>query len=330
MSIDALQSQISSQTFRRIYFFYGEEPYLKRFYMKSLVDAVVPQTQDTDLHRYEGKTLTEEVFSEELQLFPLGEYKVLLIYDLPLSSPVTALLSDETFEIPEDTVVILYQQTEIPDSRTKTFKQLKTRLEKDGLLLEIKTVDDSTLARWVTQQFRRRECTVSPENVAYFLSVEEKNMESMLTEIEKISAYCHGEVTRDALEKLCVKTLQAQAYELSDLVLAHKPDEVFSVLKKLQARRTQPQPILGALFSCFGNLYKLKELEGYPEEVRLRESELRPFVFRRYSSYVTKIPLERLDKLMEVCAEIDLLSKTSSADGDLLVVRLLTAALELL
>ncbi len=330
MSLDALQSQIASKSFRRLYYFYGPEPYLKRFYMKSLVDGVLPDTQDADLHRYEGKNLQEEVFSEELWLCPLGEYKVLLIYDLPLSSPVTALLSEETFEIPEDTVVILYQQTETPDTRTKAFKQLKARLEKDGLLLEIKTVDDGTLARWVIQQFRRRGCDISPENVAYFLSVEERNMESMLTEIDKISAYCQGPITLDALEKLCIKTVQAQAYQLSDFILKHQPDQAFEVLNQLRALRVAPQLVMGALFSTFGNLYKLKELERSSEQVRAAETELKPFVLRRYEGYLAKIPLERLDRLMDLCGEIDIQAKTSVTDPDLLVVRLLTAALELL
>ncbi len=330
MSLDALQTHISTKNFRRLYYFYGPEPYLKRFYMKSLVDAVLPETQDADLHRYDGKNLQEEIFSEELWLCPLGEYKVLLVYDLPLSSPVTVLLVSEEFEIPEDTVVVVYQQTEIPDARTKTFKQLKTRLEKDGLLLEIKTVDDNTLARWVSQQFRRRGCEISSEDVAYFLSVEEKNMESMLTEIEKISAYCHGPVSREALEKLCIKTVQAHAYQLSDYVLNHQPDRVFEVLNQLRALRVAPQLVMGALFSTFGNLYKLKVLEGAPEPVREAETELKSFVIRRYEGYLAKISLERLDKLMNLCAEMDVLSKISATDPDLLVVRLLTAALELL
>ena len=207
---------------------------------------------------------------------------------------------------------------------------MKARIERDGLFLEIKTVDDATLSRWVTQQFQRRNCSISPAEVSYFLSVEERNMESMLKEIEKISTYCNGPVTRDALEKLCVKTVQARAYELNDYILAKNADRVFSVLNDLRALRTPPQMILGSLFSCFANLYKLKELERFSEEVRAAETGLQPFVVRKYSRSLSSISLEQLDMLMSFCSGIDVLSKSSSSDADLLVVQLLTKALEVL
>ncbi len=330
MSLERLKGDIDAKTFRRLYYFSGSEPYLKRFYLNSLVSALLPDNTDTDLHRYEGKSLDVDVFSEELWLCPIGEYKVLLISDLPASSPVSEFLAGDDCEIPEDTVVIIYQQTETPDSRTKSFKDLKSRVERDGLFLEIKTVDDATLSRWVTQQFQKRNCSIAPAEVSYFLSVEERNMEFMLTEIDKISAYCHGSVSREALEKLCVKTVQARAYELNDLILEKKSDRVFEVLNDLRALRTPPQMILGSLFSCFANLYKLKEMENLSEDARGAETKMKPFLVRKYARYLDSIPLERLDRLMDLCAEIDVLSKSSATDPDLLVVQLLTQALEVL
>ncbi|MBQ1272706.1 MAG: hypothetical protein IIY12_04340 [Clostridia bacterium] len=197
-------------------------------------------------------------------------------------------------------------------------------------MLNIQIVDDETLVRWVSQQFQRRGCSIASEQVDYFLSVEERNMEQMLREIDKISSYCHGEVTRSALEKLCVKTVQARAYELNDYLLKKQPDKVFEILNDLRALRTPPQQILGSLYACFSGLYKLKLLEGQPESVRAEVSEFRDFLVRRYSQILSKIPLESLDRLMNTCAEIDVLSKSSGADADLLVVRLLAEAMEVL
>lgn len=330
MSLELLKQDLETKQFRRLYYFYGTEPYLKRFYLKSLISAVLPDNQDTDLHRYEGKNLDVDTFSEELWLFPLGTHKVMMISDLSVSSPVAEFLSGEDCEIPEDTSVIIYQQTENPDQRTKSFQTLKSRVEKDGLMLNIKTVDENTLSRWVSQQFQRRGCPITSEQVAYFLSVEERNMESMLTEIDKISSYCHGPVTMEALEKLCVKTVQARAYELNDYILKKDSDRVFSLLKDLRALRTPPQMILGSLFSCFAGLYKLKVTEHLSESKRAELTEFQPFLVRKYTKNLASVSMEQLDRLMELCAEIDVLSKSSATDPDLLVVRLITEALEVL
>ena len=77
-------------------------------------------------------------------------------------------------------------------------------------------------------------------------------------------------------------------------------------------------------------MYKLKILENQPEAVRVKETGLKPFPVRKYGEHLAKSPLARIDRLMESCAEIDVLSKSSRIDGDLLVVRLLNEALELL
>ncbi|MBQ1218171.1 MAG: DNA polymerase III subunit delta [Clostridia bacterium] len=330
MSLDLLKRDLEERSFQRIYYFFGPEPYLKRFYLNSLISAVLGDRTDTDLHRYDGKTTDGASFSEELWLCPAGEYKLMLISDLPVTSSVSEFLTSEYCEIPEDTVVVVYQQTELPDLRTKSYKTFRSFVEKNGLMVEVQTVDDATLARWVAQQFRRRGCDISSADVSYFLSVEERNMESMLTEIDKIAAYCNGPITRDALELLCVKTVQARAYELNDLILEKNSDKVFAVWNDLCALRVAPQMILGSLFSCFANLYKLKVLEKEPESVRAELTKMKPFLVRKYAGYLAKIPKERLARLMDSCAEIDVLSKTTRTDPELLVVRLLTEGLELL
>lgn len=156
-------------------------------------------------------------------------------------------------------------------------------------------------------------------------------MERMLTEIEKISSYCNGPVTREALEKLCVRTLQARAYELNDLILAKNGDKAFALLHDLWALRTPPQMILGSLFACFSGLYRIKLMEGAPEKTVAELSGIKQkFLVTRYASALKNIPLERLDRLMDLCGEIDVLSKSSRLDGELLVVRLIEEALEIL
>jgi len=331
MSLDLLKKDIETRSFRRIYYFCGTEPYLKRYYLNTLIDAILPDNRDTDLHRYEGKGLDVASFSEEMWLFPLGEYKVMLLSDLPASSPVAEFLSGEDCDIGDDTVVIVYQQTEIPDQRTAGFKALKATVEKLGLYLDVKTLDDATLARWVSQQFRRHGCEIAPSDVSFFLSVEERNMEQMLTEIAKISAYCNGPVTREALEKLCVRTVQARAFELNNLILAKDGDKAFALLHDLWALRTPPQMILGSLFSCFAALYRIKLMEGAPQKVVEDLSGLKQkFLVPRYMRSLKNIPIGRLERLMEICAEIDVQCKSTRIDADLLVVRLVSEALEVL
>lgn len=330
MEIDQLRQDLKEKNYRRFYYLYGSEPYLKRFYLKELIQGILGEQADCDLHRYEGKSLNAEQFSEELYLCPTGDRKILLISDLPGNSSVTEFLSGPDGEIPEDTSVIVYQQTEVPDLRAKGLKNLKARIAGSGLFVAIETVDDATLSRWVLQQFRRRGKTISAENVEYFLSVEERNMESMLTEIDKIASFCESEISLSALEQLCVKSIQAKAYELNDFILEKNGDRAFQVLKDLYAIHAPEQTVLASLYSCFANLYKLKLLQGAPQETLCACTGWKPYPVKKYSAHLSDISLESLDRLIEQCAQTDLLSKTTRTDPQLLLTRLISEALALL
>ena len=127
-----------------------------------------------------------------------------------------------------------------------------------------------------------------------------------------------------------MKTVQARTYELNDCLLTKNTDKLYRVLMDLYALRTPFQIILASLFSCFAGLYKLKVLEGLTDAELSKETEFAPFLVRRYAGYLKKIPLERLEKLMDACARIDVTAKSTGADGELLISQLLQEALVLL
>ena len=110
MSLEALKQDVEQRQFCRFYFLYGSEPYLKQFYLRQLIAAALPDNTDLDLHRFEGQKTDPETFSEALWQYPAGENQVLLVQDLPLSSPLAAFLAGDDCEIPENTLVVVYDQ----------------------------------------------------------------------------------------------------------------------------------------------------------------------------------------------------------------------------
>ena len=50
-----IQEQIKNRDFAKVYLLYGEEEYLKRYYKKQLVQAVLKDTDQMNYSAYEGK-----------------------------------------------------------------------------------------------------------------------------------------------------------------------------------------------------------------------------------------------------------------------------------
>ena len=53
-----IQEQIKNRDFAKVYLLYGEEEYLKRYYKKQLVQAVLKDTDQMNYSAYEGKGIS--------------------------------------------------------------------------------------------------------------------------------------------------------------------------------------------------------------------------------------------------------------------------------
>jgi DNA polymerase-3 subunit delta len=334
MSLEILKSDISSDKLRRIYYIYGSEDYLKKFYLNEIKRITVPkEAEDTDYYKTDGKQLTVEAFSEQLEKYPvISEKKMIVIIDLPFSSPVRNYIQKNPQDLPEDTVVVLYFTDEKYDERTKDFKTFKAAVEQNGLFVEINSPDTVTMKKWVNQLFRKKQRIISEDTVSYLLLNVDNDMNMLLGEINKLCAYCEKEITVKAIDAVCIKTTDAKTYELTDAVLNKDSDLSFKLVNKLFEMQTNIQVLLGALFSVFCNLYKIKLLlvQGLNADEISKKLNMRDFVVRKNIKKLQSIGEAKLCRIIDCCIEADLAAKSTAVDEKVIITKLIAEGINIL
>jgi DNA polymerase-3 subunit delta len=334
MSLQLLKSDIETHNFHRIYYLCGEEAYLQHYYFNELKKALFGDATDhPDCIIKDSNEIELPDFTDEISSFPIfSEYKAVIIKDLKLSDEITEWLINHSDEIEDSTVIIVYQITESIDLKTDTAKQLKKAVSDHGLWVDIAPLDPQTLYKWVSQQFRKRNKSIDSHTLTYFISSTSTEMYSLLNEIEKLSAYCDDTITADAIDRITVKTIDAKTYELTNAVFDKNPGKAFSILKTLSDMRTNEMLIMASIYSSVTTLYKTKLLldSGLSAPEIASELGQKEYPVKKNIARVKAKRAELLEKMLNICLETDMNSKTTSSDTGAMLSELIMTLIELL
>lgn len=323
MSLERLKESLKTGEFCRLYYLYGDEAYLKRFYLQSVKEKLFGDG-DAQLNYYEteGKDSDPKVFAEFMDRFPaFGGRKLAILADVPLTSDLGNFLVQHPEVYNEDTVVIVYGKTVQYDERTKDYKAFAKVVAEYGMAVRIDLPADHILQAWVMQHCKKMGSEISLPDAQYFLSITEKNMDFMIRELQKLTAYCDGNVTRDSIDKLCIRTAQTEAFALSNAITAKDAKRAADVLDRLKRNRTPAQMTLGSLYYTVAQLYKGKLAEVYG-------GDFGPY--QRYRAVIRSKPLATFERAVSFCAEIDRAMKRNAGDDDVLLTELTMGLIALL
>ena len=326
-ALGTLAEDIKNGSFKKIYYVYGPEAYLKRFYINELKKAVSGgDSSCPDVFVYDGKDLDLRNFTDITEMFPMmSEKKLIIIKDSPLSSPVVQYIKESAAEIPDDNIVVLYGETESFDERLKDFKALKSSIEKNGKICKIDKPDTATLERWIMQHTKKGGSEIDLSVARYLLTQAPNDLDTLSTEVHKLSSYCFGrKITKEDIDVLVCKTAEARTFDLTDAILDKNKTLAFEKLEDLYDARTNEIIILSAIFSTFGNMYKIKALisSGTPLDTVAKLLEMKDFMVKKYAQRLRSVSIKELEYALEVCAEADVASKSTSADNKALLASL--------
>ncbi len=333
-AVDELKNDIDTAQFRRLYYIYGSENYLKRFWLSRLRTAMLgDDCLAPDLHKIDGKEGDVSEFADLLEAIPVfSEKKLIIVTDAAANGEICSYLRKNKDSLGDDTVLVFYAATEPFDERLKDFKDLKALIDTVGLAVKIDAPAPQMLEKWVSQQFRKKDTKISANDVSYLLSQANNSMDSLNNEIDKLCAYCDGEVTRKAIDTVVIKTADAKTYELVDAVLDKNSNKASECLSTLLLMRTEEIVIMASLYSAVCNLYKIKiylksEL-SYADIAK--KTGMRDFVVKKYAARLKNIPFSVLSKLIDMCCEADIASKSTAVDEAVILTSLITEMTEVL
>ena len=322
-----LKKDIADGTIGRLYVFYGEEAYLRDFYLGQMKKKLLPAgMEEFNLHTMSGKEFDIKRLAQMVDCLPMMSERTLIVvsdYDLYKGDKegLTALFAD----LPDYVcLVFVYDLIEYKaDARTK----LAAALKKHGSVVNFARQEQGDLVDWVRRRFRATDHDIGSEEAKYLIFLCGDLMNGLISEIGKIGSYAKNHrITRQDIDAVATPQLDAVVFQMTDAIAAGNFERAAAVLGDLYHMQEAPIKILAVLGRQLRQLYSarlaienrkstsyLMELWGmrsaYPAEKLMQSA-------RRFS-----LPWCRWAVIR--CGEMDLAMKSTGADGEELLTQFL-------
>ena len=255
-----LKADLSAGTVGCAYIFYGEESYLREYYLRELRKKLVPAGfEEFNYHALEGKSVSIQDLGEMAEAMPmLSERTLITVTDLDLfrlpeeqREKLIALLSDLP---PYCCVVFVYDTLEYKPNRT--VKKLYAAIEKYVQTVEFRPADSSDLVPWIARRFRAMDKDIDRQTAEYLIFLCGDLMTGLVPEITKIGTYARGKaITKKDIDAVADPVLSAEVFKMSDAVLKGDYNEAARLLGDLLKMQTEPIQINAALGSQLRRIY---------------------------------------------------------------------------
>ncbi|MBQ7203067.1 MAG: DNA polymerase III subunit delta [Eubacterium sp.] len=324
-----LKEQIKTENFSNVYMLYGEESYLKEYYVGKLKEKLVDSAfADFNFHQHEGKNSSIDDILQDAEMLPMmSEYSLVLVHDYPLDKNQGDLKALKEFfkDIPPSCVLVFwFDSIEVDTKKSAKWRAIEKEFSSAGCSVNLEKRSESELVKLILSSAKKRSCTITSQNAAYIISVVGSDIQTIFSELEKFCAFAAGgEITKEIIDDLAIKSLQARVYDLSKFILKGDGDNAYKILETLFAQKEEPISILAVISSTYVDMYRVKCAKAAGEnEMNLTEFFTyrgREFLIRNAARDCRTISIASLRSALDHLTEADMLMKSTSVDGKILL-----------
>lgn len=319
---EQLKSDLKAKKPGRFYVLYGEEDYLRRYYLEQLKRLLLDDlTADFNFHRLNPENFSVDLLADCMEALPMmAERTMILAEDVDLfgvtdAERLCALLSD----IPAYCTLALTYGEFKPDKRKR---KLWDAIEKNAVLAEFRYQSESDLRAWIRRHFAHEKKMISPELCGYLLQQCGLSMTRLDAEIGKICAYSGAEtVVRADVDAVVEPTLDAVVFQLTDALAARRFDRALELLHTLLKMQNDAIPIVAAIGAQMRRLHAARILmnEGKTAEELAQLCAMPSFAATKTMGQARRLSDGFCRKAVLLCCETDEQLKTSYGDEERLV-----------
>ena len=333
-----LKSSIKSGSILPVYLIAGDDLYLKKQALDTIIKATVEPDDDINLIRFEYGAPLQQVY-DELNGFPLmADRKCVVLSEFDIDDAGKNELENlcQLAKEPYDTsvFVIYFGNTDFEYKKSAKAKQLVAAVEASGgavVILDHKST--SELVRMMTASAKKKNCNLSPRDATYIVETCSSDITVLSHELTKLCAFVkEGDITREIIDRVCVKSVDASVYDLSVKVIAGDTSGAMKLLDELYYMNVDTTIIFHNISSAYVDMYRafMAKAEGkLPNEELAAELGMpanRRFLLGKAAGNLRKFDRKKLELSLDaiITAERELKSYSSSSRTavEKLIVRL--------
>ncbi|MEE3420984.1 MAG: DNA polymerase III subunit delta [Lachnospiraceae bacterium] len=316
----SLIADLKSGNFRHVYLLTGEEVYLRDFYRKKLLDALLPDINSMNRNHYEGKGLNEGAIIDQAETMPFfSARRVIDICDSGLFKGSADQLPEYVKKLP-DYLYMVFTESEV-DKRSRMYKAVKSV----GSIVEFQEQTEATLTRWVLKMLGDAGLRIRQNDMSYLLSRTGTDMAHIQMEVNKVICYCHEKgqnvVDVGVLNEVTTERVENRIFDMVAAVTSHNKQLALDLYADLLTLKEPPMRILFLIGRQFQQLLVINEMSAAghsPSEVA-SAAGMPPFAVRKNLPVARKYTPEGLRQRIAYCVSQEEAVKTGAMNDQLAV-----------
>jgi len=326
------KAELASGNPRPLYLFWGEEDYLREYYLGKLRELCLPPgLEELNYFRLDGKAADLASISEAAEALPVfSERKFVEVRDFDFYKAAQAErdgLDELLADLPDYVcLVFLFSDPGFkPDGRMKIHKHFSKGL---GLSVEFGKQEQSDLLAWIRRRFQALERDIDRQTSEYLIFLCGSLMTGLAGEIEKIAAYSKGQyITREDIDAVGTPVLDAVVWKFTDALGERNLNQAASIMGELLLMRESPILILAVTGKKLRQLLSARILmdqgraeAGYVQKLWGMGHE---YPAKLLLGAARRFSLEWCKEAALLAAETDLQMKSTGRGGEELLVEFL-------
>ena len=311
MTVKDFKAELKSGDIGNLYVFYGEEGYLREYYLgelqKLVVGDMMPEFNVTVINR--APEFSE--LSDAVESYPaMNDRRIIIVrnFDVISANADFSEKAEKLFsDMPEHSVLVfVYSNPEVKfDKRRKLYKTI----EKYGRFVNFETASKTDLLSWISRRFMAVGKEINSNTADYLLFYSGERMELLIPEIEKIGAYAKKkEITKDDIEAVASKNLTSVVFDVVNAIAEKKYGAALGIIAELEAQNEEPIPTLALIARQFRRMYAAKlilEKGGGRREI-MEYFEMRSdYPARSLMSAANAMKKEDISECVKLCTVAD-------------------------
>lgn len=328
MTPNELKERISTGSFDGVYLFCGEEDYLKRYYLGELRRRIVTDEGLAPFVHFvfDGAEIDIAALLDIVRTPSMfGDGKLIEWHNADMDGMKEGALKafegfcEEVAEETGNTLVITATAESFDVGTERRPSKLFTRLSKCLHVIPFYRSSDSALISWIRRHFTAEGLSYTESLPAAMLARVGHDMDTLSNEIEKLAAYAKANsispVTENELSFVCIRTVESDAFSLTNALLDGKTEEAYRYLGDMKQRRVDPISVLGQVSKLYADLLSVALLaeEGMGEKEIAKALGMHEYRAGLYFRSAKRMGFAAVEEKLALCTRIDFALKNGSA-----------------
>ena len=319
-----------------LYFLHGPEEYMKREFVRELVQAALPEAERTfNLDVVHGDEFDAAAFDERVLSFPLfATRRVVVLRNFEALSPANReRVVERAGAVPPALTLVVESNDE--KLETAAHKKMAAVAARDGVAFAFSSLDEAETLERVLARFRREGVAIDPDALDLLVESVGTQLMDLTNEVDKIllSVSEKQTVTRDRVASVVGKYRTDSLFSLLDGIAVAAPATTITRLSSLVESGEEPVFVVAMMLRRVVSLLEVRQIvaergravsqdRALAEHIAATQS---PFFAAKLREQASRTPPQTLELLLANLRWADAKLKSTNLDGKCLVEEALLA-----